>query len=200
MIGGFFMKENLTELVFILDRSGSMGGLESDTIGGYNAMLSKQKNQSGRAKVTTVLFDDEYELIHERLDIEKVEPITEKQYFVRGTTALLDAIGKTLSLMISISKTVNKEAKSNKVIFVITTDGMENASVEYSYKKIKKMIVEMGGAFFEKNAAAMEQRLKECALDIHKQIDFYRKDYVEKMKVICPVGILGGIMISIMLI
>ena len=194
------MKDNLTELVFILDRSGSMGGLESDTIGGYNAMLSKQKNQSGSAKVTTVLFDDEYELIHERLDIKKVEPITEKQYFVRGTTALLDAIGKTLSLMISISKTVNKDAKSNKVIFVITTDGMENASVEYSYKKIKKMIVEMGGAFFEKNAAAMEQRLKECALDIHKQIDFYRKDYVEKMKVICPVGILGGIMISIMLI
>lgn len=134
------MKDNLTELVFILDRSGSMGGLESDTIGGYNAMLSKQKNQSGRAKVTTVLFDDEYELIHERLDIEKVEPITEKQYFVRGTTALLDAIGRTLSLMISISKTVNKDAKSNKVIFVITTDGMENASVEYSYKKIKKMI------------------------------------------------------------
>ena len=116
------MKENLTDLVFILDRSGSMGGLESDTIDGYNAMLSKQKNQSGRANVTTVLFDDEYELIHERLDIEKVEPITEKQYFVRGTTALLDAIGKTLSLMISISKTVNKEAKSNKVIFVITTD------------------------------------------------------------------------------
>ena len=139
MIGGFFMKENLTELVFILDRSGSMGGLESDTIGGYNAMLSKQKNQSGSAKVTTVLFDDEYELIHERLDIKKVEPITEKQYFVRGTTALLDAIGRTLSLMISISKTVNKDAKSNKVIFVITTDGMENASVEYSYKKIKKI-------------------------------------------------------------
>ena len=127
------MKKNTTELVFILDRSGSMSGLESDTIGGYNGMLEKQKGIEGEAFVTTVLFDDQYEILHDHIDIRKVDPVSEKEYYVRGTTALLDAIGKT------INKIANA-AGSDKVLFVITTDGMENASREYDYEQVRKMI------------------------------------------------------------
>ena len=134
------MKANLTELVFILDRSGSMGGLESDTIGGFNSMLVKQREQDGECRITTVLFDNEYEILHDRIDIKAVSPITEDEYFVRGTTALLDAIGKTIHKIGNAQKQTSKEYRADKVLFVITTDGMENASREYTYGKIKSRI------------------------------------------------------------
>ena len=134
------MKNGLTELVFILDRSGSMAGLESDTIGGFNSVLAKQKKEEGPANITTVLFDDQYEMLHERCNLHKVAKITEKEYYVRGTTPLLDAVGKTISRMIHVQRRGAKEERAEKVMFVIITDGMENASVEYSYQKINKMI------------------------------------------------------------
>lgn len=134
------MKRNLTELIFILDRSGSMGGLETDTIGGYNSMLKKQKEAEGEAVITTVLFDDQYELLHDRINIKGVMPITEKEYFVRGTTALLDAIGKTINKIGNVQKNTVAEERAEKVLFVITTDGLENASKEYTNGKIKTMI------------------------------------------------------------
>jgi uncharacterized protein YegL len=134
------MKKNLTELVFILDRSGSMGGLENDTIGGYNSMLKKQKEETGEAIVTTVLFDNAYELLHDRINVKGISPITGKDYFVRGTTALLDAIGNTITKIGNVQKHTSEDEKAENVLFVITTDGMENASVEYTYEKIKEMI------------------------------------------------------------
>lgn len=134
------MGKDLTELVFILDRSGSMGGLESDTIGGYNSMLEDQKSQEGDAIITTVLFDDKYELLHDRINIKGLGPITDREYFVRGTTALLDAIGKTINKIGNVQKHTAREERADKVMFVITTDGMENSSREYSYKRIKEMI------------------------------------------------------------
>ena len=129
-----------TEIVFILDRSGSMAGLEKDTIGGYNAMLKKQKELSQHATVTTVLFDDEYQLLHDRIHINSVAPITEKEYEVRGATALLDAIGKSIIRMEQVQNATLLEERAEKVLFVITTDGEENASVEFTYAKIKKLI------------------------------------------------------------
>ena len=134
------MKKGLTELVFILDRSGSMSGLESDTIGGFNSVLTKQQTEEGSANITTVLFDDKYELLHDRCNIAKISKISEKEYFVRGTTALLDAIGKTIHKMGNVQKHATDDERAEKVMFVIITDGMENASVEYSYDQIKKMI------------------------------------------------------------
>ena len=134
------MKKGLTELVFILDRSGSMNGLESDTIGGFNSVLAKQKTEEGMAHITTVLFDDVVELLHDRYDLEKVPMITENEYFVRGTTALLDAIGKTIHKMGNVQKYASEDERAEKVVFVIITDGMENASREYSYDQIKRMI------------------------------------------------------------
>lgn len=128
------------ELVFILDRSGSMGGLESDTIGGYNSMLSKQKKEkTGKVSVTTVLFDDQYELLYNQVPIEKVSPMTEEEYYVRGSTALLDAIGKTV---MQVKANQDKKEIKDKVLFVIITDGMENASREYRADQIKKLIEE----------------------------------------------------------
>ena len=134
------MKQHLTELVFILDRSGSMGGLESDTIGGYNAMLERQKKEAGEAIITTVLFDDQYELLHDRIQLRGISPITDKDYYVRGSTALLDAVGKTISKMVNVQKHTAEEARAKQVMFVITTDGMENASREYTYDKVQRMI------------------------------------------------------------
>lgn len=131
------MKNNLTEVVFILDRSGSMSGLEGDTIGGFNSMLKKQREEEGDANVTTVLFDDEIEMLHKRVNIKEIKNITSKDYYVRGCTALLDAIGYSINFMINVQK---KEERAKNVLFIITTDGYENASKEYSYEKIKKMI------------------------------------------------------------
>jgi uncharacterized protein YegL len=134
------MAKNITEIVFILDRSGSMGGLESDTIGGYNSFLKKQQEQPSEARIMTVLFDNEYELLHDRLDLRAINPITEREYYVRGNTALLDAIGKTINKIGNAQKHTAEDYRANKVLFVITTDGMENASREFSYEKIKSMI------------------------------------------------------------
>ncbi|MDF2943903.1 MAG: hypothetical protein K0S01_2761 [Herbinix sp.] len=134
------MKKGLTELIFILDRSGSMSGLESDTIGGYNAMLGKQKKEPGEAVITTVLFDDKYELLHDRINLRGIQPITDNEYFVRGSTALLDAVGKTINKIGNAQKHTAEDERAEHVMFVITTDGMENASREFSYEKIRQMI------------------------------------------------------------
>lgn len=134
------MKENLTELVFILDRSGSMRGLETDTIGGFNAMLDRQRRQEGEANITTVLFDDKYEKLHDRLPVKHVADMTGKAYYVRGCTALLDAMGRTIHEMALIQKHLPDTEKAAKVIFVIITDGLENASREYSRARVKSMI------------------------------------------------------------
>ncbi|MCM0646898.1 VWA domain-containing protein [Clostridium swellfunianum] len=134
------MKTNIIELVFILDKSGSMSGLEGDTIGGYNAMLIKQQQEQGEVIVTTVLFDDNYELLHDRINIRGIGSITEKDYFVGGCTALLDAIGKTIHKIGNAQKHTSEECRADKVMFVITTDGIENASKEFTCEKIKYMI------------------------------------------------------------
>lgn len=131
---------NKTELVFILDRSGSMAGLETDTIGGFNTMLQKQKELPGEALVTTVLFDDEYELLFDRQSIHEVSLIGADDYFVRGSTALLDAIGKTMNKMIAVQKYGGPSQRAEKVVFVITTDGLENASRNYSPEQVRRMI------------------------------------------------------------
>lgn len=134
------MKQNLTEIVFILDRSGSMAGLEDDTIGGFNAMIQKQKGKDGEAYVSTVLFDNHTEVIHDRVDIQQIQPMTRQDYYVRGCTALLDAVGKSIHHIGNVHKYAREEARPGKTIFVITTDGMENASREYTYDRVKKMI------------------------------------------------------------
>ena len=134
------MKKGLTELVFILDRSGSMHGLERDTIGGFNSMLAKQKQANGSAFVSTVLFDNFCEVLHDRVDIQKVESITEKEYFVRGCTALLDAVGGAIHHIGNIHKYARPEDVPEHTLFVITTDGMENASRRYSVERVKGMI------------------------------------------------------------
>jgi len=134
------MKTNQTELVFIMDRSGSMYGLENDTIGGFNSMLTKQQAEPGECRITTVLFDNEYEILHDRIDIKGIRPISEHEYFVRGQTALLDAVGRTINKISGIQRNTTEDYRAEKVLFVITTDGMENASREYSYENIKLMI------------------------------------------------------------
>ena len=130
----------MTELVFILDRSGSMAGLEGDTIGGFNAMIEKQKQESGEALVSTVLFDNERDVIHDRVDIQKIEPMTRKEYYVRGCTALLDAVGFAIHHIGNVHKYARDEDRPEKTLFVITTDGMENASSAYSYRQVKALI------------------------------------------------------------
>ena len=134
------MKKGLTEIVFILDRSGSMSGLESDTIGGFNSLIKKQRKEECEAVVSTVLFDDTCEVIHDRVPMDKVAKLTEDVYFVRGCTALLDAVGGAIHHIGNIHKYARDEDRPEKTLFIITTDGMENASHRYTYAKVKKMV------------------------------------------------------------
>lgn len=134
------MKNKVTELVFILDRSGSMSGLERDTIGGFNSMLAKQRREPGEAYISTVLFDNVSEVIHDRISISDVSDLTEKEYFVRGCTALLDAVGGAIHHIGNIHKYARKEDVPERTLFIITTDGMENASRRYTYEKVRSMI------------------------------------------------------------
>jgi uncharacterized protein YegL len=134
------MKDNLTEIVFILDRSGSMVDLTNDTIGGFNSFIENQKQEPGEAILTTILFDDQYDIFHNGVDIKSIKPLTTKEYFARGMTALLDAIGKTINTVGERLNKTKEEDKPSKVIFVITTDGQENASREFTQPKIKEMI------------------------------------------------------------
>lgn len=134
------MKQGLTELVFILDKSGSMCGLETDTIGGYNAMLNQQKELPGECRITTVLFNTDYRLLHDRVNIEAVRPITDHDYQVGGSTALLDAIGSTIHKIVNAQKYTDDEYRAEKVMFVIITDGEENSSREYSLTTVKELI------------------------------------------------------------
>ena len=134
------MKKGLTEIVFILDRSGSMSGLEADTIGGFNSMIVKQKKEEGEAYVSTVLFDDRCEVLHDRVPMDKVPIMTDEQYYVRGCTALLDAVGGAIHHIANVHKYAREEDRPEKTLFVITTDGMENASRMYTYDKVRRMI------------------------------------------------------------
>ena len=134
------MKNNTTELVFILDRSGSMTGLEKDTIGGFNSMLKKQKKQDGKCYVSTVLFDHETEVLHDRQPLEKVGEMTEEEYYTRGSTALLDALGGAIHHIGKIHKYARKEDVPEHTLFIITTDGMENASHRYTAETVRAMI------------------------------------------------------------
>jgi hypothetical protein len=182
------MKKELTELVFILDRSGSMSGLESDTIGGYNGLLAKQKNETGEAVVTTVLFDDRFELLHDRLDLREILPMTEQEYYVRGTTALLDAVGITISKIVDQTKRTPKEEQPGHTLFVITTDGMENASREYSYEQVRHMIEHQKSRYGWEflflganiDAAAVAEQFgvsKDFAADFHADSEGTRLNY-----------------------
>src|SRR5699024_10785941 len=139
-MGGFIMKKNLTEIVFILDRSGSMSGLEADTIGGFNSMIEKQRKADGEALVSTVLFDNMSEVIHDRVNIHDIKPMTDRDYTVRGCTALLDAIGGAIHHIGNVHKYARPEDVPEHTLFIITTDGMENASRFYSSDRVKQMI------------------------------------------------------------
>ena len=134
------MKNGITELVFILDRSGSMAGLEDDTIGGFNAMIEKQKKLDGKVYVSTVLFANDSKVLHDRINIEKIEPLTDRDYCVGGGTALIDAIGGAIHHIGNVHKYAREEDRPEKTLFVITTDGLENASRRYTYDKVKAMI------------------------------------------------------------
>lgn len=131
---------NITEIVFILDRSGSMAGLENDTIGGFNSLIEKQKKEEGTAYISTVLFDNYSEVLHDRVPLDRINPMTDKEYFVRGCTALLDAIGGAIHHIGNVHKYAREEDRPSRTLFIITTDGMENASRRYTADKVKSMI------------------------------------------------------------
>ena len=134
------MRKNLTELVFILDRSDSMSGLEADTIGGFNAMIGRQRGARGEALVSTVLFDTRSEVIHDRVDIRRIEPMTRRQYTPGGCTALLDAVGGAIHHIGQVHRYAREEDRPEHTLFVITTDGMENASRRYTAEQVREMI------------------------------------------------------------
>ena len=134
------MRKGLTEIVFILDRSGSMSGLEADTIGGFNSLIERQKKEEGEAVVSTVLFDDECQVLHDRKELEKIEPLTDKDYYVRGCTSLLDAVGGAIHHIGNVHKYAREEDRPEKTLFIITTDGQENSSRRYTYEKVKHMV------------------------------------------------------------
>ena len=134
------MRKGLTEVVFILDRSGSMRGLEADTIGGFNSLIEKQKKEEGEALISAVLFDDRCEVLYDRVPVDRVEPMTDRQYYVRGCTALLDAVGGAIHHIGQVHKYAREEDRPEKTLFIITTDGMENASRTYDYRKVKGMV------------------------------------------------------------
>jgi uncharacterized protein YegL len=192
------MKKNLTEIVFILDRSGSMSGLEDDTIGGFNAMIQQQKREPGEAVVSTVLFDNECQVIHDRLDLQKVEPMTRKEYYVRGCTALLDAVGSAIHHIGNIHKYAREEDRPEKTLFVITTDGMENASHKYSYDRLKAMIqrqkekygwefIFLGANIDAAKEAARFGIDKEQAVDYHADSQGTRVTYEAVNQAVCSV-------------
>lgn len=134
------MRKGLAEVVFILDRSGSMRGLEDDTIGGFNAMIEKQRKEEGEAYISAVLFDDQTELLYDRVPVASVEPMNNNQYYVRGCTALLDAVGGAIHHIANVHKYAREEDRPEKILFIIVTDGMENSSHLYTYDKVKKMV------------------------------------------------------------
>jgi hypothetical protein len=190
-------KKGLTEIVYILDRSGSMGGLEADTIGGFNSMIEKQKKTGGNALVTTILFDNKQETLHDRININDVPVMTDSDYYVRGCTALLDAVGTTIQHIKGIHKYAREEDKPEKTIFVITTDGLENASSEYSYDKIKKMVEKQQeegwefifiGANIDSFAEAARFGIKKDRVTnyIHDEVGT-RKVYAGVAKAVCAV-------------
>ena len=134
------MRKNLTEIVFILDRSGSMYGLEADTIGGFNSLIQKQQGEEGEAYVSTILFDDAQQVLHDRVNLKDIQPMTRKEYQVQGCTALLDALGSAIHHIGNVHKYAREEDRPEKTLFIITTDGMENSSRRYSYEKVKQMV------------------------------------------------------------
>lgn len=192
------MKKNLTELVFILDRSGSMAGLERDTIGGFNAMMEKQKRELGETLVSTVLFDQDTQVIHDRVPLEELRPLTEEEYYVRGCTALLDAVGGAIRHIGNVHKYAREEDVPEKTLFVITTDGMENASCRYDYDRVKAMIrrqQERYGwefLFLGANIDAAREAGRfgirpECAADYHADSRGTRVIYESLSQAVCQV-------------
>ncbi len=192
------MKKNLTELVFILDRSGSMAGLEGDTIGGFNAMMEKQRREPGETLVSTVLFDQDTQVIHDRVPLEELGPLTEEEYDVRGSTALLDAVGGAIRHIGNVHKYAREEDVPEKTLFVITTDGMENASRRYDYDRVKAMIrrqQERYGwefLFLGANIDAAREAGRfgirpECAADYHADSRGTRVIYESLAEAVCQV-------------
>ena len=172
------MRKGLTEVVFILDRSGSMAGLERETIGGFNSLLEKQKKEEGEALISTVLFDNVSEVLHDRVPVSRMEPMTDKEYYVRGCTALLDAVGGAIHHIGNVHKYAREEDRPEKTLFVITTDGLENASHHYSAKRVREMIQRQKERygweflFLGANIDAVREAAKfgideECAVDYH---------------------------------
>lgn len=167
------MNPNLSEVIFILDRSGSMVGLTNDTIGGYNAFIEEQKKDPGETKLTTVLFDHEYEILHNGVNVHDVAPMTTKDYWPRGCTALYDAIGKTINDVGHRLRNTAEDERPSKIIFVITTDGMENASREFSQRQVKEMIEHQTNKYsWQFIFLGANIDVKEVASDIGISMDF----------------------------